>query len=191
MNEVYKDIEDEKKVCQVGHLIFVDNFLRKIVHNPKKLFGGYLEEGMTVIDIGCGGGFVTVGFAEMVGRQGKVIAADLQAEMLEITKNRVKRASLEERVVFHKCSSQYIGYDEKVDFALAFFMVHETPDIPAFLAEVYDILRHDSLFFISEPTFHVSEQAFHHMIKKAIGIGFEVHSYPRVILGRNVILKKP
>ena len=177
-------------VCKVGHLKFVDNFLRKIVHNPKKLFGQYIKEGMTVIDIGCGGGFVTLGFADMVGKSGKVIAADLQMEMLEITKNRSEKAGVTDRIIFYQCKPDKIAYNGKVDFALAFFMVHETPDIPGLLKDVYNILKDGGLFFVSEPTFHVSKTEFTYTLEEAVKIGYKIHSYPEVMFGRNVILQK-
>ena len=177
-------------VCTVGHLKFVDNFLRKMVHNPKKLFGQYIKEGMTVMDIGCGGGFATLGFADMVGKSGKVIAADLQMEMLEITRNRSEKAGVTDRIIFHQCKPDRIGYKSKLDFALAFFMVHETPDIPGLLEEVYNILKDSGLFFISEPTFHVSKTEFTYTLEEAVKIGYKIYSYPEVMFGRNVILQK-
>jgi len=187
--------QDEKAIrndhiCTVGHLKFVDNFLRKIVHDPKKLFGQYIKEGMTVMDIGCGGGFVTLGFAEMVGKSGKVIAADLQMEMLKITRNRSEKAGVTDRIIFHQCKPDRIGYKSKIDFALAFFMVHEAPDIPGLLEEVYNLLKDGGLFFISEPTFHVSKTEFTYTLEEAVKIGYKIHSYPKVTFGRNVILQK-
>ncbi len=177
-------------ICTVGHLKFVDNFLRKMVHNPKRLFGQYIKEGMTVMDIGCGGGFVTLGFAEMVGKSGKVIAADLQAEMLEITRNRAKKAGIADRIIFHQCKPDRIGCESKVDFTLAFFMVHETLDIPGLLEEIYNMLKDGGLFFISEPTFHVSKTEFTYTLEEAAKIGYKIYSYPKVIFGKNVILQK-
>ena len=190
MSTQNKEVVRNDHLCTVRDLKFVDNFLRKMVHNPKKLFGKYIKEGMTVIDIGCGGGFVTLGFAEMVGRSGKVIAADLQTEMLEITRNRAEKACIADRIIFHKCKPDRLDYKSKVDFALAFFMVHETPDIPGLLEEVYNMLEDDSLFFISEPTFHVSETEFTYTLEEAAKIGYKIHSYPKITFGRNVILKK-
>ena len=190
MNTQGEKVTSNDHVCTVGHLKFVDNFLRKIVHNPKKLFGQYIKEGMTVIDIGCGSGFVTIDFAEMVGKSGKVIAADLQEEMLKITRNRAEKACLADRIIFHQCKPDRISYKNKLDFALAFFMVHETPDIPGLLKEVYNMLNDDRLFFISEPTFHVSKTEFTYTLEEAIKIGYKIHSYPEVTFGRSVILQK-
>jgi len=190
MSKRSKEMINNNHVCTVGHLRFVDNFFRRIVHNPKKLFGPYIREGMTVMDIGCGGGFVTLGFAEMVGISGRVIAADLQAEMLEITRNRAEKAGMANKIIFHKCKPDMIGYKSKIDFALAFFMVHEAPDIPGLLKEIYNILKSGGLFFISEPTFHVSKTEFMHMLEEAEKIGYKIHSYPKVMLGRTIILQK-
>ena len=177
-------------LCTVGHLRFVDNFLRRMVHNPKKLFGQYTREGMTVIDIGCGGGFATLGLADMVGPRGKVIAADLQPEMLDITKKRLEKAGLSERVVFHKCQPDRIDYNGWAGFALAFFMLHETNNIPGFIKEIYEILEDGGLFYISEPSFHVTQEEFEYTIGEAKKVGFQVRSFPKIIFGRTVLLKK-
>ena len=67
-----------KRVCPVeiaGHL---DNRIRRWVQNPQKILEPYVEEGMVVLDIGCGPGFFSIDMAKMVGRSGRVIAADLQ-----------------------------------------------------------------------------------------------------------------
>jgi ubiquinone/menaquinone biosynthesis C-methylase UbiE len=177
-------------VCTVGHLRILDNFLRKKAHNPKRLFGEYIKEGMNVIDIGCGSGFASIGFAGMVGKGGKVIAADLQEEMLSIARRNAEKAGVKDRIIFHKCNSGSIGYSGKFDFALAFFMVHETPDIPGLLNEVYSILKDNGLFFISEPTFYVSKEEFGRTVGEALKAGFKIHSYPKVIFGKNILLQK-
>ena len=59
-----------------------DNPLRRIIHNPARMLGTMVEEGQTVVDIGCGLGFFTLALAQMVGAHGKVIALDIQSEML-------------------------------------------------------------------------------------------------------------
>jgi hypothetical protein len=69
-------------------------------------------------------------------------------------------------------------------------MVHETPDIPGLLNEVYGILNDGSLFYISEPTFHVSKKEFGCTVEEAVKTGFTIHSYPKILFGRSVILQK-
>ena len=53
-----------------------DHPLRRLVHRPRTLYGAYVCEGMTVCDLGCGLGFNTMGLAELVGPNGRVIAVD-------------------------------------------------------------------------------------------------------------------
>lgn len=53
-----------------------------------------VEKGMTVCDMGCGNGFYTLQLAEMVGPKGKVLAVDIQPEMLRLLQARAKAARL-------------------------------------------------------------------------------------------------
>jgi ubiquinone/menaquinone biosynthesis C-methylase UbiE len=45
-----------------------------------------VQPGQTVCDLGCGNGFYTLKLARLVGNRGKVIAVDIQREMLELLK---------------------------------------------------------------------------------------------------------
>jgi ubiquinone/menaquinone biosynthesis C-methylase UbiE len=45
-----------------------------------------VQPGQTVCDLGCGNGFYTLKLARLVGDRGKVIAVDIQREMLELLK---------------------------------------------------------------------------------------------------------
>jgi ubiquinone/menaquinone biosynthesis C-methylase UbiE len=47
-----------------------------------------IQPGLTVADVGAGTGYVTFKLAEKVGLKGKVLAVDIQPEMLEIIKKR-------------------------------------------------------------------------------------------------------
>jgi ubiquinone/menaquinone biosynthesis C-methylase UbiE len=66
------------RVCPVKRAGSLDNRIRRWIQNPKKILKPYIEEGMTVLDIGCGPGFFSIDMAQMVGKTGRVIAADLQ-----------------------------------------------------------------------------------------------------------------
>ncbi len=54
-----------------------------------------LKRGMTVCDMGCGNGYYTLKLAQMVGPEGRVLAVDIQPQMLEMLKERAERAGLE------------------------------------------------------------------------------------------------
>lgn len=54
-----------------------------------------LKPGLTVCDMGCGNGFYSLKLAEAVGKDGKVLAVDIQPEMLSLLEKRAKAAQVE------------------------------------------------------------------------------------------------
>jgi ubiquinone/menaquinone biosynthesis C-methylase UbiE len=183
----------KKGVCpwqgysRVRHL---DHFLRPLIHNAAALFGPYVRPGMTVLDVGCGGGFASLGLARLVGNGGRVIAADLQPEMLKMVEGRAKEAGLSGRIRTHVCGPDRIGVKGPVDLAVAFFMVHEVPDTAAFLAEISAVLRTGGHLFVAEPLFHTTKSYFLRLIAGAKAQGLVPVAYPRVFFGRAAVLEK-
>ncbi len=97
---------------------------------------------------------------------------------------------LDRRIRLHRCAANSIGFDTPVDFALAFWMLHEVPDDRAFLQEVYTLLKTGGMFFLVEPKVHVGKRKFEQAIQKAQSVGFTVIKRPSVRLGRAVLLAK-
>ncbi|MCL4203101.1 MAG: methyltransferase domain-containing protein [Pirellulaceae bacterium] len=54
-----------------------------------------VKAGMTVCDMGCGNGFYSIQLGKMVGPEGRVLAVDVQPQMLEMLKERAAEAGLE------------------------------------------------------------------------------------------------
>ena len=180
----------QKHICPVERANGLDNFFRKLVQDPKKILKDYVKEGMTVLDVGCGPGFFSVGIADMVGASGKVIAADLQQGMLDKIKIKIEGTEIEKIIELHKCEEDRIGISTQVDLILAFYMVHEVPDQDKFFKEMYSILKPDGTFLIVEPAFHVSKKAFEETVNRADAIGFSPVKRPGMILSKVVVLKK-
>jgi ubiquinone/menaquinone biosynthesis C-methylase UbiE len=150
----------------------------------------YIQEGMTVLDVGCGPGFFSIDMAELVGESGCVIATDLQDGMLQIVKRKIQGTPLEKRIVLHKCEESRLGIKEKVDFVLVFYMFHEVPNQENFFEEIGSLLKADGKVLIVEPPFHVSKAAFQEMIEKANATGFELVERPKVFLSKTAVFKK-
>jgi ubiquinone/menaquinone biosynthesis C-methylase UbiE len=53
-----------------------------------------VRPGQTVCDMGCGNGFYTLELAKLVGEKGRVLAVDIQPEMLSMLNQRTKQAGL-------------------------------------------------------------------------------------------------
>jgi len=185
-------MNNDKKlqICPVERAGGLDNSFRKIFQNPYKILKPYVSKGMTVLDLGCGPGFFSVEIAKLVTNSGKVIAADLQEGMLEKLTKKIKGTELEKIIQTHKCQSNSIAISEKVDFILAFYVMHEIPNHDNLFRELNSILNHQGLLYIIEPKFHVSKINFNKMIDKILNFGFEIKSHPVVFFSRAVLLAK-
>jgi len=176
------------RICPASRAWMLDHPLRKLIHSPKRIVGPYVHPGDTVLDIGCASGFFTRPMAVMVGKEGCVIAADVQEEMLQIVREKAVQQGLESIIVTHKSGPDRIGLSEKVDFALAFYMVHEVPDAEAFLKEVASALKPRGKLLIVEPRMHVSPAAFEKTIEVARLAGLRTISEPKVRFSRSKLL---
>ena len=183
-------IDRSRRVCPVERAGSLDNRIRRWLQNPKKILKKYINEGMTVLDVGCGPGFFSIDMAHMVGKSGRVIASDLQEGMLQKLRDKLQGTELEERIILHKSEENKIGVVEQVDFILLFYMVHEVPNKEAFFKEIGTILKPNGQVLIVEPPFHVSKSAFEETVRKAREIGFIDVEGPKVLLSKSVILKK-
>ena len=177
-------------VCPWWFAYTFDNPLRKLFHNPKTMLGDYARGGMTVMDIGCGMGHFTLGMAELVGKEGRVIALDLQQKMLDITLKRASKKGIIDRIVPVLAEPDTINYTDPVDFILAFWMVHETPDPQTFFKQTAAILKPSAKLFYAEPAFHVSEKRYREILAAAEKSGLTVCSALSVRFSRAALLEK-
>ncbi|MGZ3748019.1 MAG: class I SAM-dependent methyltransferase [Pseudobdellovibrionaceae bacterium] len=178
------------RVFPVERASRLDNRSRRWFQNPWKILSPYIKEGMIVLDLGCGPGFFTIDIAQMVGKSGRVIASDLQEGMLQKLRDKIQGTELEKRVILHKCEENRIGVSEKVDFVLAFYVVHEIPSQKEFFNEIETIIKLNGQVLIVEPPIRVSKRAFEDTIQKVRDAGFTPIERPRVFLSKAVILRK-
>ncbi len=181
---------NNQRVCPVEHAGGLDNKLRRIVQNPRKILVPYLKPGMTALDMGCGPGYFTLDMAKLVSTSGKVIAVDLQQGMLDKVDQKIKGTQLEKIIQLHQCGASQIGLQEQVDFALAFYMVHEVPNQTSFFQEIKSLLNPKGRLLIVEPNFHVSKQSFNEMTASIQQIGFKIVDTPRMFFSRAILLEK-
>ncbi|RKY29051.1 MAG: SAM-dependent methyltransferase [Planctomycetota bacterium] len=179
--------ETKRRVCPWRHVYTFDNILRRLFHNTATIFGPYVKAGMTVMDVGCGAGFTSIGLARIVGRKGRVISVDLQQEMLDILRKRAERAGLADLIQLRRCEADSLGISDTVDFVNAFWMVHEVPDTREFLRQVHACLKPSGKFLVAEPKLHVSSDEFQKMVVTARDVGYGVWDKPRIAFSRAVV----
>src|SRR5882762_8265134 len=147
-------------VCPAWFAWVLNNPLRRWLHNPEEILGRLIAPGFTVVELGCGSGPFTIALARMVGSSGRVIAADIQPAMLAKVQKRVAQTGVQDRVELHVCGRERVGLSTKVDFVLAFWMVHEVLDPVALFTEMHEALNPDGKLLLVEPRFHVRRSDF-------------------------------
>jgi len=182
--------DQRKRVCPVELADSLDSKLRRWLQNPRKIFKSYIQEGMTVLDVGCGPGFFSIELAKMVGPAGRVIAADLQEGMLQKIRDKISGTTLEDQITLHKCETDKIGWPDQVDFIVAYYMVHEVPDQQSFFSEIARILKSGGQIFIAEPPFHTTKAEFNETIRLANKAGLTEIKRPRIFPDKVVLLER-
>lgn len=182
-----------ERVCPwwLGYLLASP--LRRLLQNPREVVAPYVREGMTVLEPGPGMGFFTLELARQVGASGRVVAVDVQPKMIEGLKRRVKKAGLAERVDARVAEKQSLGVDDvagKVDFTLAFAMVHEMPDSAQFFQQTAKASKTGAQLLLAEPSGHVSTERFERELQEAAQAGFKVVNRPRFRHSQSALLEK-
>src|SRR5215510_8075415 len=167
----------------------LDSGFRKLFHNPNKILKPYIKKGITALDIGCGPGVFSIEIAKLLENTGKVISVDMQEGMLDIIKNKISGTSLENRIFLHKCTQESINIEEKVDFVLLFYVVHEVPNKENLFKEILFIINKNGLIMIVEPVL-LPKKEFNGIINQVKQFGFEEYKELKIILSRGMVLRK-
>jgi ubiquinone/menaquinone biosynthesis C-methylase UbiE len=175
----------------VGYLLASP--LRRLLHNPEEILRPFVTNGMTVLDIGAAMGFFTLPLAGMVGPNGKVVSVDVQEKMLHSLQQRARKANVSDRIIMRVCKPASLGlndFDGKIDFAMAFAVVHEVPDSRSFFADVLRLLKPGAKCLVEEPRGHVSIDAFEQTLSIAEQTGLRVAGNPKINRCHTALLSK-
>jgi SAM-dependent methyltransferase len=163
------------------------------MQNPGEIVAPYVREGMTVLEPGPGMGFFTLDLARLVGASGRVVAVDIQPKMLSVLKRRARKAGLADRIDIRLAQPDSMPLDNlngKVDFALAFAMVHELPDEVRFFSQMAAAMKPGATLLLVEPGGHVKPPDFDAELKIAADAGLILASRPTVGRSHAALLKK-
>jgi len=100
--------------------------------------------GEVVLEIGFGTGYSLKEIANSVGENGRAYGIDITPQMLEVTRKRLQKAGLMDRVELYEGDAKSMPYqDNKFDavYMASTLELFDTPDIPRVLKEIKRVLK--------------------------------------------------
>lgn len=87
-----------RQIAQTMHWKGAEWLMRRVreqEEGPSKMREQLLvKSGMVICDMGCGNGYHTLPLAQMVGEKGKILAVDVQPQMIEMLRQNIERQGL-------------------------------------------------------------------------------------------------
>lgn len=130
---------------------FIDNPLRRKFQPPfETAIRHGIQEGMRVLDVGPGNGTYTIGAAQRVGSNGKIVAIDIEPKMIARVQKRIALKGIEN--IDARVADVYGLPFEDASFDLIYMItvINEIPNIPKALAEFHRVLKPSGSLVFSE-----------------------------------------
>jgi len=99
-----------------------------------------LKSGQAIADIGSGGGYFTLRFAEIVGEEGKVYAVDTDEKLLEFVNNNAKQKGLN-NIITVLAKDKLELPKESLDFAFMRNVAHHIPNRVSYFKNLKKFLK--------------------------------------------------
>lgn len=109
-----------------------------------------VKRGMTICDMGCGNGFYALQIAPMVGDQGRILAVDIQPQMLYLLRERMESQGVENVTPILGSLWDPRLPDGSVDLMLLVDVYHEFSHPEQMLAAIRKSLKPDGLIVLVE-----------------------------------------
>lgn len=142
-----------------------------------------VKPGQVVCDMGCGNGFYTLQLARLVGDDGRVLAVDIQPEMLHMLDTRAKQSGITNVELIHSTQVDPKLAEGSVDLILLVDVYHEFSHPEKMLATMRKALKPEGRIALAE--FREEDPAvpikpLHKMSKKQIMKEFRPNGFKLV-----------
>lgn len=127
-----------------------------------------LEQGMTILDVGCGAGKQCFSYLAHLSGKAQITGGDVSEELL--TKAREENQKLGDRVTFQTLNfnEPFPFEDNTFDLVSCSFAIYYAEDIPFTIKEMHRVLKPGGKLFTTGPM-PENKQMFYDIIKEATG----------------------
>jgi len=175
----------------LGWLVEFDNPFFKINRAATIIEHLELQPGMTVLDVGCGPGRLTIPVARKVSPKGEVVAMDIQAGMLHRTREKAQAANLTNIKYLQAGIGERKLEHSKFDRALLVTVLGEIPNRQAALKEIFDALKPGGILSVTEIILDPHYQRRSTVLRLAEAAGFREKKKFGNCLAFSLHLEKP
>jgi len=145
---------------------------------------------LTILEVGCGSGFFTPILSKAVGLNGKIIAIDIQREMIEKLSCKIEKKGLNNVETFVGDIAESNLILSSIDLIFAYYCYHEFEDKSGTIRKFKELLKEQGKIFICEPRFEVKIKKKEKMIEDLEREGFILIEEWKTLFSYYLIFKK-
>ena len=150
-----------------------------------------IRPGMSILDVGCGPGRLSIPAALLVGELGRVVAVDLQPGMLDRVREKAEAAGVRNiTLVRAGVGDGRLGHQEH-DRALLITVLGEIPDRLTAMREVFGALKPGGLLTVTEVIFDPHFQRRSTVARLAAEAGFHERAVHGNSIAYTMVLERP
>jgi ubiquinone/menaquinone biosynthesis C-methylase UbiE len=152
-----------------------------------------IKPGMSVVDVGCGPGRLTLPAAQAVGDEGHVVALDLQADMLAIVARRAAAAGCANVRTLEAAAGSGALPEASFDVALLCTVLGEIPSErrPDAVREIAEALRPGGRLVVTEGIFDPHRQCRDAVLALTAPAGLELAHEDRTLTTTQLVFRRP
>jgi len=142
--------EKESKVASVFHSVaaqydVMNDLMSFGIHRLWKRFtidASGVRPGNKVLDLAGGTGDLTAKFSQLVGREGKVILADINSSMLNVGRDKLRDKGLVQNIEYVQANAQYLPFEDNTfDIVTIAFGLRNVTDKDMALRSIFRVLK--------------------------------------------------
>jgi ubiquinone/menaquinone biosynthesis C-methylase UbiE len=169
---------------------FLHNPYMKIFCHPRRVINSLdLKKDLNILEIGCGGGRISLEMAKELEGSGRIVGIDLQRRMIDIFKRRIAKLGYRNLAPIH-CDFYNYFPNNLFDRIVMVTSFGEIPKPDQALTKVRSILKNDGTLMITEvlpDPCYIKRSKLEELLAKA---GFTVSGYQSNLVSYTLLARK-